>query len=391
MQNSERALWRYSLIAPFLHRSPDVSLTQLARELAAQVRIGPDGRPMVVSTETLLRWFRSYQTEGLDGLETQPRSDRGRPRALDQETRALLWDLVGEHDDWTTRSIHREAQKKLGKAIPIKPVYRLLHGRRRAQEPRDEHRRRPLGIPQVLWLADTWHGPDVLGERRKLHKSYLIVFLDDSSRAVMAGQFGLRDDVAHMIVVFRQALLARGLPHRLITDNGSNYRSRVLRTACAKLGLHLVYAPKETPTWKARLERFFLTVKLQLKVPKHPSLADLQTAWARFLAEYHAAPHAGLEEAVGKKTSPLGHYLTHLPPDVKHVSELAVDDLLQIEETRRVNPDGTIRVARRVFEVRSGLGGTHVLVRFNPSSPDRIFYRPLPDRSASFQEAFRVQ
>jgi putative transposase len=390
MQNSERALWRFSLIGPLLHLPPGVSLTHLARELAAQVKTGPDGEPAFVSPETLLRWLRLYQAGGLDGLETQPRSDRGRPRALDEKLRALLLDLAAEHGDWTTRSIHREAQKQLGRAIPVRAVYRLLHGRRRVEPPADEPRHRPLGIPQVLWLADTWHGPRVLGPRRVMLKTFLLVFLDDSSRAVMGGQFGLRDDLSLLLVVFRQALLARGLPHRLITDNGSTYRSRVFRAACARLGIHLVHAPKEMPTWKARLERFFLTVKLQLKLPTLPTLPDLHTAWARFLADYHVASHDGLTKAIGKPTAPLDFYLAQLPPDVKHVAELPLDDLLQIEETRRVNPDATFRVAGRLFEVRAGLTGSRVLVRFRPPSPNRVFYRPLLDPRASFQEAFPI-
>jgi transposase len=225
VQNSERALWRYSLIAPLLHRPEGVSLTQLARELAAQTKRGPDGEPLLVSTETILRWFRLYHAEGLDGLENQIRSDRGRPRALDAPTRALLLDLAALRGDWTIKAIHKEAQKRLGKAVPLKPVYRLLQGRRRAGLLPDERRRRPIGIPQVLWLADTWYGPEVLGPGRKVLKTYLIAFLDDASRAVMAGQFGLRDDVPHLVAVLRQALLARGLPNRIITDNGSNYRS----------------------------------------------------------------------------------------------------------------------------------------------------------------------
>lgn len=391
MANSELAIWRFSLIAPLLHLVSGTSLSERARELAAQAKTGPNGEPTLVSVETMLRWFRAYQAEGLDGLENQPRADRGRSRALDQETMVVLWDLAGEHPDWTIKAIHKEAQKELGKAIPIKPVYRLLAGRRRAQHPPEEHRHRPIGVVQTLWLADTWHGPNVLGERRQIHKSYLIAFMDDASRAVMAGQFGLRDDVAHLIVVFRQALLARGLPHRIITDNGSNYHSRVMRTACATLGIHLVHAPVGAATWKARLERFWLTVKEQINVPANPRLQDLQTAWARFLAEYHASPHRGLQEALGKSTSPLDYYLTNLPPEVKQVSELKLDDLLQIEETRRVNPDGTIRVARRVFEVRAPLAGTHVRVRFNPCNPARVWYRPAQDSRASFQEAFLIQ
>lgn len=392
-KNSELALWRYSVIAPLLHRAPGVSLTQMARELAAQVKTGPHGEPVMVSIETLLRWFRNYQQAGLDGLERDVRADQGRSRALDATTVALLLDLAADHPDWTIKAIHREAQKQSGKALPIKAVYRLLKGHGRAMAQVSEHRHRPVGVPQVLWLADTWYGPLVYGPHRAARKTYLLAFLDDASRAVMAGQFFFRDDVASLMTVFRQALLARGVPNQLITDNGSNYRSRAMRTACARLKIHLIPAPKGAWSWKARLERFNLTVKLQLvpKLSKFPTMQDLQTAWARFVAEYHAAQHDGLKKAGVEPTAPLAFYLAHLPEDVRQVSELSVDDLLQVEEIRRVNLDSTIRVAAKLFEVRAGLAGSRVVVRFNPANPARVFYRPAQNSQASFEEAFGVQ
>ncbi len=64
MPDDELALWRFSLIAPLLHRGPHVSLTEMARQLAAEVRQGPDGTPVAASADTLLRWcvFRSKVT-----------------------------------------------------------------------------------------------------------------------------------------------------------------------------------------------------------------------------------------------------------------------------------------------------------------------------------------
>lgn len=392
MESSELALWRYSVIAPLLHRPPGTSLSGLARDLAAQVKQRPDGAEILVSAETLLRWWRAYATGGLEALENRSRADRGRSRALDDATAALLWDLVAEHPDWTTKAIHRAAQTQLGRAIPVKPVYRLLKGHRRAVESA-EARRRPIGVPQVLWLADTMHWSHVYGAHRKKRKAYLIAIMDDASRAIMAGQFALADDVAALIPVLRQSLLARGCPSRLLVDNGPNYRSRVMRTACATLGIQLVYATPYRATAKARLERFFLTVRLKLPpmLPPFPTMEDLRSAWARLLAAYHAEPHRTLTEVAGRPTSPLDYYLAHLPPDVRQVSEISLDRLLQIEETRRVNPDGTIRVAAKLFEVRSPLTGSHVRVRFNPADPVKVFYRPLKEPEASFVEAFPIE
>jgi len=77
MAQSELALWRFSLIAPLLHRAPNVSLATMARQLAAEVKNSPEGAPVFLSAETLLRWLRRYQKGGLDALENQMRSDEG--------------------------------------------------------------------------------------------------------------------------------------------------------------------------------------------------------------------------------------------------------------------------------------------------------------------------
>jgi len=391
MPQSEQALWRFSLIAPLLHRAPGVSLSQLSRQLAAEVKQGPDGSPLFVSAETLLRWLRRYQQGGLDALANQRRSDRGRSRSLDEDTVSRLVELAAEHPAWTVKAIHRRLQRELGKPVPLKPVYRLLKGRKRATT-NEAFRKRPPGIPQVLWLADTMYGPQVYGPRRKKRKTYLIAILDDASRAIMAAAFALSDNVQALMPVLREGLLARGLPHRLLVDNGANYRSRVLRTACARLGVHLVHAAPYRATSKARLERFFLTVRLQMLpgLPEAPTLQQVQTQWVRFLSEYHDTPHSSLSEIAGRPTTPLDYYLRFLPGDVRYLEDLALDELFLIDATRRVNADGTFRLASRFWEVRPELVGERVLVRYNPDDLTRVLYRPLQEADAAFLTAFSL-
>ena len=392
MTHSELALWRFSIIAPLLHRAPNVSFAELARQLSAEVKNSPDGAPVILSPETLLRWFRRYNQDGLDALENQKRSDRGRSRALGDDVIAKILELAAEHPGWTIKAVQRKLQRDLARPVPIKPVYRLLKGRKRATK-KEAFRRRPVGIPQLLWLADTMHGPQVYGPKRKKRKSFLIAIFDDASRAVMAGGICLRDNVAALMPVLREAILARGLPHRLLVDNGSNYRSRILRTACARLGIHLVYAAPYRATAKARLERMFLSVRLQMipRLPEFPTLEALRTEWARWLAEYHDTPHSSLSDLMGKPTTPLDFYLSGLPDDVRHLGELAIDELFLIEATRRVNNDATIQVGSKFWEVRPQLVGERVLVRFNPDDIRRVLYRLLQDTGAPFEQAFQVQ
>jgi transposase InsO family protein len=394
MAASDLALWRYSVIAPLLHAQPASSLAELARALAAEPKIGPESDPVVLSSETILRWLRRYRLAGLSGLERTPRKDRGSCRALSEPDHKVLLALADEHPDFTVQKIHHEAERRLQHPLSLKATYRLLAGHRRRGRSRvSSARRREVGVPQTLWLADTMHGPRVLGPRRTKLKSYLIAFMDDASRAIMAARFTTADDVKGLIPILREAILARGCPSRLLCDNGPNYRSRLLRTACATLGIHLVHASPYRPTSKARLERFFLTVRMGFEpgLPRHPRLVDLNTAWARFLGVYHARPHSALTALVGRPTPPLSYYLSHLPADVKYVSEVSLDELLVIEETRLVGRDGTIRVAARIFEVDVALAGERVVVRFNPADPAHVLYRPLLKTDVPFSRAFPVQ
>jgi transposase InsO family protein len=393
MNASELALWRYSVIAPLLHAAPGVPLAELARGLAAEPKLGPGGQPVALSAETILRWLRRYRIGGLPALEKTARKDRGAHRALREDAIEALLALADEHPDWSVRLIHREAERRLERPLSLKATYRLLPGHRRRAHPIGEARRREIGVPQTLWLVDTMHGPEVLGPRRTKHKSYLIALMDDASRAIMAARFTTSDDVAGLIPILREAILARGCPSRLLCDNGPNYRSRVLRTACAHLGIHLVYASPYRPTSKARLERFFLTVRLGFlpTLPPTPALEAANEAWAKFLGTYHASPHGGLTLTVGRLTTPLSYYLSHLPADVRYVSEVSLDELLVVEETRRVGRDATIKVASRLFEVDAALAGERVVARFNPADPSRVWVRRLAQPGAPYVSAFPIK
>lgn len=392
MDASELALWRYSVIAPLLHRPEGAPLREFARQVAQDVLRGLDGQVTTISLESVLRWFRAYRLHGVEGLEDQPRRDRGRSRALGDEAQETLLKTTEEHPLWTTKLIHREAERRLGQPVSLRAVYRFLSGRRPTVTP-EAHPRREPGLPQTLWVADTMHGPKVVDAKRRKRNSYLLAILDDASRCFMGARFAARDDIAAFLPVLREAVLARGLPSRLLTDNGPNYRSRVLRTACATLGIHLVHASPYHPTSKARLERMFRTVRMRFlpEIPPTVKLEELNAAWARFQAEYHAEPHSALSDLEGKPTAPLSYYLTHLPPDVRYVQEVALEDLFQVEESRRVNPDGTIRVGDRLWEIDSKLAGSRVLVRFNPSGITRVLYRPVGNSAVPWGTAFLVQ
>jgi hypothetical protein len=105
MNNSDTALWRYSVIAPLLHRGPGETLLDAARREAAGMKTGPDNEPTTVSMPTILRWYRAWQFGGLEALERRERNDRGETRAMDEKAVAVLLDLAEAHPEWTVRAI----------------------------------------------------------------------------------------------------------------------------------------------------------------------------------------------------------------------------------------------------------------------------------------------
>ena len=79
------ALFRYGLIAEFLHRPHNQpGLYQRLRQKASQDYQIPGSLRQRVAAETLRHWIKDYKRGGIDALKPKPRNDLGRSRALPQ-------------------------------------------------------------------------------------------------------------------------------------------------------------------------------------------------------------------------------------------------------------------------------------------------------------------
>ncbi|MFT4568911.1 MAG: transposase InsO family protein, partial [Saprospiraceae bacterium] len=82
-------------------------------------------------------------------------------------------------------------------------------------------------------------------------KTYMVSLMDDASRLVTHSYFSFNEQAESIEYALQQALLKRGLPKRLIVDNGPAYISKSLKRICAKLGIHLIYCRPYEPEGKA--------------------------------------------------------------------------------------------------------------------------------------------
>ena len=378
----EIALFRYRIIADLLLLpSGSDGIGAMMQAKAEQEHTIPGTQRTRVAAETIRDWLHHYRQGGFDALYPKPRADRGQSRRLSPDVAELLVTIKAEHSTWSVRQViqsaHDSGQLPDALRLPPSTVHRLLSREglmiKRTDQPLGVDRRRfTFKYAGEMWMSDVMHGPKVSDGRRR-HKTYLIAFIDDATRVIPYAAFARGENTAAFLPVFKQALIRRGLPHRLFVDNGANYRSQQLSLVCAKLGIALIHARPYQPAGKGKIERWFRTVRSQFLTTLQPAdTASLEALnrrlWAYVEGEYHHAPHRGLAD--GK--TPLDQWGL-AGGEVRYVdATVDLDDLFLFEAKRRVMKDRTVSLDGRLYEVDALLVGSTVTLRYDPSvSPTR--------------------
>ncbi len=369
------ALWRYGIISPLLHRQAnETQVGELLEHLAGQNYIRPDGAHVVLSAETIRKWLYRYHHGGLPALGNKVRSDKGRYDVAAVLSEAM-YRLRGEHPGWSVALILKELMDTglwNGLSPSRSTMYRFASAKNLRRDPHSE-------LPPTcrsftftkfgqLWIADFLHGPRLrFGKQKK--KTYLHAIIDDASRYVVSAGFYQSENLESLIGELMKACRTFGLPQRLYTDNGAAYASRHLKIVTARLGVHLIHTPARRPQGRAKVERFFRTLRDQLLAKEHfQNIEQMNQALTKWLAEYHQRTHRTL------KCSPLEKRLTG-ENVCRRVPEVAdMEALFRMERRCRVYKDGTIRFKTQVFEVPGCLPGQRVRIYFTPWDLSLVYY-----------------
>jgi putative transposase len=233
------ALFRYSLIREAA--DPGLSTRQrgrLVRELAAAEHPGPFGQSVRVSRPTIDRWIRAWHSGGFAALAPPARQVTPRTDAAVLELAAAL---KRERPGRTAAQIVRILRAQCGWSPSARTLQR--HFERLELNTRPDGRppqvfgRFEAAAPNERWTGDALHGPRAAGR-----KAYLFCFIDDHSRAVMAGRWGYFEDTIRLAAALRPALAARGVPAGIYVDNGSAFVDAALKRAAARLGIKIVHS-----------------------------------------------------------------------------------------------------------------------------------------------------
>jgi putative transposase len=369
------ALFRLSVLGPLVSREQLArgELQQLIRELSAREYAIPGTRRRHIAHKTIEAWYYAWRREGLDALAAKPRADRGSSKIAPAVQAAVLA-AKRENARRSVRQIVRllEAAGTVPSGtLSRSAVHRLLqqHGLSQlvgsASLPQ-EKRSFAAEFAGTIWYGDVMHGPRV-AHKGQLRKTYLVSLIDDASRLVAHSALCLGEAALDIEGVLKQALLRRGVPIKLVVDNGAAYRAHTLQGICARLGIHLVFCRPYAPEGKGKLERWHRTLRDQflseIDARHIANLDDINARlWAWLEQVYHRTEHAGL----GGLT-PLARYQRDLGR-IRSLGARAaqLDALFHHRVTRFVRKDGTVSYLGQRFELPYELSGKTVRLVVDP-------------------------
>lgn len=399
---------RFAVVGPLLASPPrEGGLQDALSDLAAKAWRHPvTGKAARFSFRTIERWY--YQARGVPerqspvaALRKKPRKDRGWQRSLSERMERVLRAQYADHPGWTARLHHDNLQAcaqsdpTLGEVPSYATVRRFLRSKGLRKLRRESKKKLTAGQIQAaqrleqrevrtyevehvgaLWHLDFHQGSlPVLLANGTWQKPLLLGLLDDHSRLACHVQWYLGEETTEYLVHgLSQAILKRGLPRALMSDNGKAMTAAETREGLLRLGVHHELTLAYSPYQNGKQEAFWRVVENRL-LAMLEGVGDLSEellnratqAWVE--GEYNRAVHSETGQ------TPLSRFLES--PSLLRPSPELEDLRLAFTRTERRTQrkgDGTVKIRNVRYEVPSryrALVKTHV--RFAEWDLSRVY------------------
>jgi putative transposase len=372
---------RFAVVGPLLSAPPTAGelareLTRLARKLW---RHPVSGEPVRFARSTIERWYYAARAEPKDPvgvLRRRVRKDAGQARGVSPELAQAIREQYQEHPSWSYQ-LHVDNLRVLARQHPewgALPSYTTLrrwmkaHGlfkqRRRPRPPTPGEARADLRRSQLEtrsfeaeYVGALWHLDFHTGRRSVLTADgrwptpHLLGVLDDRSRLACHLQWYLSESAETLVHGLSQAIMKRGRPRALMTDNGSAMTAAETTEGLFRLSIHHQTTLPYSPQQNGKQEVLWAQIEGRL-MPMLEGVADLTLellneatqAWVEL--EYNRSLHSELG------CSPLERFLGERSVGLPSPSpeELRRAFRMQLVRTQR-RSDGTVSLFARRFEV----------------------------------------
>ena len=367
--DAEVAQFRFALIAPVIQGLyPDASATAYYKRVTASPLTLPDGSTVTYSYKTLEKWKSQYSIGGLDALMPGTRSDKGIPRALNEDAIAEIYRIKEEHPRMNATQIytHLVRESFIPATVSVDSVQRFIR-HNDLKSARDPNLRDRKAFEEdefgKIWQADTCYLPHIT-EDGTSKRVYCIMIIDDHSRLLVGGELFYNDNACNFQKVLKDAIATYGIPDKLYVDNGCSYSNAQLSMICVSLGILLLHTRVRDGASKGKVERHFRTLKERwlytLDMESIQSLAQFNGMLKDYMRDYNTTFHRGID------TIPLERYQASKDHPRKPESRQWLDDCFYNRITRKVRKDSTISIDKVCYDVPMQFISAKVDVRYLP-------------------------
>lgn len=377
-EKKQIAVFRYGVIHEFVS---GIKLTygeqeRLLNEKSSRKWMIPCSPRTRISRSCIRSWIRRYQegNNNLESLYPVSRSDRGRSRAMDEDTCLSLMSLRKDMPKATVPMLMEKMEDRdlvtPGITLNQSTVYRFLNsnGLMKRETTKKDRRKFEAELPNDLWQSDVMHGPRVEVDGRQ-KKTYLIAIIDDHSRLIPHAEFYFSEALDSYIKCLEDALSKRGLPRKLYVDNGPAFRSNHLEYITASLNISLIHAKPYQPQGKGKIERWFKTIRTSfLPGFRGTTIEDLNMCLDLWVNDvYHKKRHGSTGQTPFDRFTAKMECLRQAPTNLS--------DYFRNVARRKVAKDRTIVFRGRMYEAPVALIGKQVELLFHENSLEEVEIR----------------
>jgi transposase InsO family protein len=370
---------RFAIIGPLFASPPaDGELSSKLKELASRTWTHPvTGLPIRFGLSTLERWYyRARQADDPVGvLKNRPGSHFGTFPCLALEVREQLVGQYQEHPGWTVKLHHDNLisrNREKGAEVPSYPTIRRFlrarglfraHRPKRqtpgalaAQERLEQREVRSYEVAHVhgLWHLDFHHcSRQILRRSGEWDKPLLLGIMDDHSRLVCHLQWYWGEAAEQLVHGLSQAIMKRGLPRCLMTDNGAAMIAAETVQGLEDLGiLHqktLPYSAYQNGKQEFLWSRVETRLMAMLEGEENLTLKSLNLATQAWVEqEYNRTLHSEI------RSTPLERYLQGVQVGRPSPSSEELDRAFRLKAARKQRRcDGTLMLEGQRFEIPS--------------------------------------
>lgn len=369
------ALMRYSAIAPLITGLSDdyESLTAFFNNASVKGVIHPDGTIKHYAPGTIEKWYRNYKEDGFDALIPTGRGDHGKPRKLDDDLQEQIKYLKSNYPRMSASAIFRQLRDngsiKNGEVSEstVNRYINLIAVQMETTTNQDMRRYERAHINEV-WCGDSSVGPYLKTTDGKKHKVYIIALIDDASRFIVGIDVFFNDNFVNLMSVMKSAVAKYGRPGMFNFDNGSSFKNKQMELLAARIGSVVHYDQPYTPTQKAKIERWFRTMKDQwlssLDIRDFHSLDELRGNLLAYVQNYNQTVHSSL-----KGLSPQDRFFSE-PNHIRRLSDEEIENSFLLELERRVSSDSVIVIDQVEYEVDYRFARQRIKLRYSPDMKD---------------------